>query len=81
MDYDLTLCTSDLQGAGTDGQVRVTLAGSNGASEWSTLTNSSELEGTGNFSRGSADVFKFRALDVGINKTLTLQLVSKLFGF
>ena len=69
--YELTVYTSDIRGAGTDAEVYLTLSGDHGSAEEIKLYN-----GPKNFSRGAVDKFLFKAKDVGTNKRLSFRLVS-----
>ena len=68
--YDLTLYTSDIRGAGTDADVYLTLSGDNGSADEIKLYN-----GPQNFARAATDKFSFVSKDVGSNKKLTFRLV------
>ena len=69
-EYELTLHTSDVRGAGTDADVWLTLSGDNGSADEIKL-----YTGPQNFARAAADKFSFKAKDVGANKRLTFRLV------
>ena len=73
--YELTLYTSDIRGAGTDADVYLLISGDNGSSDEIKLYN-----GPQNFTRASTDKFTFTAKDVGSNKRLTFRLVSDAMG-
>lgn len=70
-EYELTLYTSNIRGAGTDADVTLLISGDNGSADEIKLYN-----GPQNFTRASTDKFTFTAKDVGSNKRLTFRLVS-----
>jgi hypothetical protein len=69
--YELTVYTSDIRGAGTDADVYMTLSGDNGPADEIKLYNGPDC-----FKRAAADKFSFSTKDVGSNKRLSFRLVS-----
>ncbi len=64
IDYDVIVTTSNIQNAGTDANVFITLHGAKGASDKIALTGRGDL-----FERGSVDSFPITVDDIGaINK-------------
>jgi hypothetical protein len=61
VNYDVTVFTGDVDGAGTDGDVWIWLDGEAGRSGWQYLDN----PGRNDFERGSGDYFPLRLPDVG----------------
>jgi hypothetical protein len=80
----MQVTTSDVRGAGSDGQVLAALWGDEGRVEEFTLqqqTKEKDCGGGGSgvlFQRGATDTFTFPGPVLGCNKTLSLRLVRSL---
>ena len=68
-DYDVTVTTADVLGAGTDGRVYLTLSGDSGATDEVLVSSDPEA-----FKRGNAFSFSFSGVDVGDNRSLKVRL-------
>ena len=75
VEYEVRVFTSDLRGAGTDGDVFLQLTGERGAMGETQLENSSN-----NFERNREDVFVVKGSDVGKLKDATVRLVRRARG-
>ncbi|KAJ9531527.1 hypothetical protein QJQ45_015008 [Haematococcus lacustris] len=73
--YRITTTTSSTVGAGTDGQVYITLSGDKGSTEEICLPSTPE-----DFSTGRSVDFEVTGAEVGANKTLTVRLQSAVAG-
>ncbi|GFR41097.1 hypothetical protein Agub_g1741 [Astrephomene gubernaculifera] len=60
LQYEVTIYTSDLRGAGTDDNISIELHGSQASTSALTLDTSAN-----NFERGSKDIFKLSFIDIG----------------
>lgn len=69
-DYDISIYTADVDGAGTDADIFITLQGSMKKSEEELLDNTSKND----FERGQTDVFSIHTTDVGDIKSITLRM-------
>ncbi|GLC44364.1 hypothetical protein PLESTF_000049800 [Pleodorina starrii] len=75
VEYEVHVFTSDVRGAGTDGDVFLQLRGVKGAMGETQLENSAN-----NFERGREDVFKVLGSDIGKLTEVTVRLVERGFG-
>lgn len=72
MPYRITVYTSDVRGAGTDGDVYLRMKGPKGA------TGETQLESArNNFERNQIDVFEIKSSEVGPVEEITVRLVSE----
>jgi hypothetical protein len=70
--YDITVMTSEMDGAGTDSRIRCTLIGDQGS------TNEFDLDSGGNqFERGAVDPFHIQEREIGELQRLRLRVEPK----
>ena len=69
--YRVTVYTSDVRGAGTSGEVYLSMKGARGATGESRLENHRD-----NFSRNQTDAFEIVSSDIGTVEEVTVRLVS-----
>ena len=69
----VTVCTGDVRGANTDGEVLMMMGGTAGESDWITLFSDDS-----DFSRGAVNKFTVQGVDMGDNRWVKLRLVRDL---
>ena len=73
VEYQVQFVTPDVRGNGTDGRVLLTLVGDKGASDELSL----DPDSSRGLERGSTDVIKVQATDVGKLSAIRVKLVSE----
>ena len=74
VDYEVTVRTADVLGAGTDGRVYLSLSGDKGSADEVLVSLDGYSSDPESFARGSTFVFTFNGVDVGDNRSITVRL-------
>eukprot|EP00955_Chlamydomonas_euryale_P093465 364787-Chlamydomonas_euryale.AAC.3 len=68
--FRVTVYTSDVRGAGTDGEVYIAMKG-----EWGSMGETRLENARSNFERAKVDVFEIMGSDIGPVQEITIRLV------